>query len=47
MGHWYVEMKIQASNSQVNHGTMKLTASLGRAQRDHYVRRVMLAGTRP
>ena len=27
-GHWYVEMKIQASNSQINHGTMKLTASL-------------------
>lgn len=27
-GHWYVEMKIQADNSQINHGTMKLTASL-------------------
>lgn len=27
-GHWYVEMKVQASNSQINHGTMKLTASL-------------------
>ena len=27
-GHWYVEMKVQASDSKVHHGSMKLTASL-------------------
>jgi hypothetical protein len=27
-GNWYIEMKVQASNSAVNHGTLTLTASL-------------------
>ena len=27
-GHWYVEMKVQASDDAVHHGNMQLTASL-------------------
>ena len=27
-GNWYVEMKVQADDSDVNHGTLTLTASL-------------------
>ena len=27
-GNWYVEMKVQASDSRINHGTLTFTASL-------------------